>query len=454
MIKKTILLFLIMPFFAVSLFGVIYKKKADSEKESFFIYTDEKGVQIAKEKILKDGKTQFVSGVKISGEVKEFDEDGKLAYIWNYDDNELNGATYKFYPSGEKLYVLNYKNNELDGTAKKFYEDGTLEEKVLYEKGNIQTAEAYLKNGNCYRYSYKDNKLNGVSYLYDKNNRLIESSNYKNNILEGATKKYYLSGSIKSEMEYVRGKLDGYVRHYDEKGYEVNTLLYRDGKEISNMQELEKKDLKNFKSSASGQKQTDHPVIWSGPAQVHLIDSGRVLNELRFFAKNKNLNGKYYVKYRNGQIHYEGSFLNNKPNGVFKTYSPEGKIIATDTYSDGKLTGTSIMYYASGEKFAEFSYDNGKLNGKSNVYKKDGSLITDVNYRNGLMHGTLEVFYESGELCFAAYFSDGIPVGQLRYYFPEDKKLKYLIEFKQGKVCKSIQYSKDGFVEFEFLYDN
>ncbi|MCL2485331.1 MAG: hypothetical protein FWF32_04675, partial [Endomicrobia bacterium] len=307
----------------------------------------------------------------------------------------------------------------------------------------------YLKNGNYYKYSYKDNKLNGISYLYDKNNRLLESSTYKNNILEGSTKKYYLSGALKSEMEYVKGNIEGYVRYFDEKGHEINTLLYKDGKEISNM-----RDERVSQKTASKQKQGEQAVVWQGPAQMHMAESDKMLNEIRFFAKSKNLNGKHSANYRNGQIHYEGSFVNNMPHGIFKTYSLDGKLVAVDNYSNGKLNGKSEMYYVSGEKFAEFRYDKGKLEGKSGVYKKDGSLITEVRYRNGLMHGTLEVFYETGDLCFEAYFSDGIPVGQLRYYFPEDKKLNYLIDFQKGKISKSIKYSIDGFVEFEAAYDN
>ncbi|MDR1695492.1 MAG: hypothetical protein LBR69_02515 [Endomicrobium sp.] len=449
MMKKALILLVIASFFPANLFGVVYKKKESSGKDSFFVYTDKTGAEISREKILPDGGTRFVSGIIISGEVQELGENGKPVYQWNYRNSKPEGPAYKFYPGGEKLYELNYKAGVLSGDARKFYEDGSIAEEAVYVKGEVEgTATVYMKNGNFYKYVYKDNMLNGLTHLYDKNGRLIESSSYKDGVLEGTSRKYYLSGAVKSEMEYSHGKLDGYVRNYDEKGQEVNVLLYRNGKEIGSNQETSSKN-------TPAKADADNTVIWRGPAQMHLTDSNRALNELRFFAKNKYLNGEYKVKYKNGRTHFEGKFKNNKPDGVFKTYSRDGVLIARDIYSNGRLNGTSVMYYATGEKFAEFKYSNGKLHGELDVYKKgdDKTPVIEAKYRNGLMYGSLEVFYESGQLCFEAYFADGVPVGQLRYYFPKDKRLKYLIEFKNGKVYKTVQYSYEGFVEFEDLYE-
>ncbi|MDR1942310.1 MAG: toxin-antitoxin system YwqK family antitoxin [Endomicrobium sp.] len=417
------------------------KKVVTSDKEAFFIYTDEKGSEIAKERIFKDGKTELVYGFKINGEVRELDDNGSILYLWQYVDNQLDGICYKFYASGTVLYELTYKKDVLQGPAKKYYEDGSLAEEVIYINGKVEgTATVYLKNGNYYKYAYKDGKLNGKSSLYDKNNRLLETSMYKNNVLDGITAKYYLSGFLKSDMQYQKGKLKGAVRYYDEKGGEIN--YRKTSSEDDNSYDL-----------SSAKKESKKLLNWNGPAQAYMSESRKMINEMKFLLKIKYLNGKCRSYYKNGKVRFEGNFIDNVPSGIFKSYSLDGKTLTVDNYVYGKLDGVSKLYYSTGEKLAQYRYKKGKISGISTVYNKDGSLISEVGYKNNLLHGTVKSFYDNGALCFEAYFSNGEPVGQLRYYFPDGSgNLKYLVEFNSGKICKSTSFSETGFVEYQAAY--
>ena len=452
MIKQIFILLLAAVLFSQSAYAAVTKKRYSAD---VYIYYDDNDSEIGREKIVK-GHSEFSSGFKINGEVKEVDDKGILLYVWNYKDNKRDGRAVGFYPSGQKMYEFDYYNGVLKGIGVKYHENGSIAEKVFYIEGKVEgPAHVYLENGNYYKYSYMDNKLNGPAYLYDKEHRLLEASTYRDNVLEGENIKYYPSGSIKSEMAYSRGKLEGYSKYYDEKGREVSMLLYKNGKIIDKIHHIDEDENKSASERPAFLKRRGAgSVVWQGPAMTHLNESRKMINEIRFFEKGRRrLNGAYKTYHKNGQVKYEGKFSNNIPYGVFKTYSPEGKIITTDNYSEGKLTGISKMYYATGQKLAEYRYKNGKLEGISSIYNKDGGLIAEAGYKNNLLHGTFKSFYENGQLCFESYFSNGEPVGQLRYYSPSKKnrKLLYLIEFNNGKMRKSTAFSED-IIEFTAEY--
>ena len=128
------------------------------------------------------------------------------------------------------MYELNYSGGLLQGIGIKYLENGKVSEKVFYVDGKVEgPAHIYLENGNYYKYNYEKNKLEGQAYLYDTQHRLLETATYGNNVLEGAYIKYYLSGAVKSEMTYRRGKIEGYARYYDEKGRKTYTYNFVKG---------------------------------------------------------------------------------------------------------------------------------------------------------------------------------------------------------------------------------
>ncbi|MDR2192452.1 MAG: toxin-antitoxin system YwqK family antitoxin [Endomicrobium sp.] len=432
-------------------------KVVTGHKEAFFIYTDEKGTEIAKERILQNGKTELILGTAINGEVRELDEKGSLIYLWRYKDNRLEGLSYKFYPSGAVLYELTYEKDILRGAAKKYYEDGSVAEEVIYEDGKVEgIAKVYLKNGNCYEYSYKDGKLNGKTRLYDSSRRLLETLEYKDNILDGTVSKYYLSGALKSDVKYSNGKENkDSMRIYDEKGRQI-----MEGSEAAKIYgetpDLKKSYVNEKILSPSMARRSGSKILsWQGPAQNHLVESRKMVAEFSFFLKKdgkKKLNGKHRVNYKNGNIRFEGYFVSNRPHGTFKTYLPDGTVVALDHYVNGKLYGVSKTYYSTGLKLAEYEYWNGEINGTSKVYNKNGDIVTEVHYKKNLMHGAFKIFYDDGALCFESYFSNGEPVDQLRYYWPDGKRLRYLVEFSGGGICKSSSFSDNGFEEYSASY--
>ena len=88
----------------------------------------------------------------------------------------------------------------------------------------------------------------------------------------------------------------------------------------------------------------------------------------------------------NGQLIYEGEYLNDKRNGKGREYYPNGKLKFEGEYLNGKRTGNGKKY----DKVYEFlNYDgeylNGKKNGKGREYRKKyfSNLIFEGEYING-----------------------------------------------------------------------
>jgi len=93
------------------------------------------------------------------------------------------------------------------------------------------------------------------------------------------------------------------------------------------------------------------------------------------------MNGKGKIYYKNGNLSYEGDFLDNKAEGY-------GKMI----YEDGE-------YY-----IGEFK--NGKLNGNGKMYYKKGNLKYEGNYVDGKMEGYGKYIFENGEYYIGEFKND------------------------------------------------
>lgn len=115
------------------------------------------------------------------------------------------------------------------------YIDDILEGIVIskYKNGNIQAENNYIKG-----------KLNGVSKQYDNKGKLIREISYQDNLIYGNCI-YYEDGIIQSERYYKNGIEDGPCKDYDKKGNLIheyiihtngertNNICYKNGKKVS-----------------------------------------------------------------------------------------------------------------------------------------------------------------------------------------------------------------------------
>ena len=61
----------------------------------------------------------------LNGDIKQYDDNGKIKSEKNYINGQLNGPFREYYPNGNLMSVGSYKNEQLQGAYKSYYEDGS-----------------------------------------------------------------------------------------------------------------------------------------------------------------------------------------------------------------------------------------------------------------------------------------------------------------------------------------
>ncbi|WP_181882443.1 toxin-antitoxin system YwqK family antitoxin [Helicobacter didelphidarum] len=127
------------------------------------------------------------------------------------------------------------RGNPKNGVVKEYHENGNLAYEVEFKNGKVQGVEkTYHTNGKLrFHVSYKNGKKNGVEKVYGENGKLSMETPYKNNKRDGIEKSYYVDGDIMQETSYKYGKKNGVEKLYDEHGLLHLSIVYENDKAIS-----------------------------------------------------------------------------------------------------------------------------------------------------------------------------------------------------------------------------
>ncbi|MFA8451357.1 MAG: toxin-antitoxin system YwqK family antitoxin [Bacteroidales bacterium] len=119
-----------------------------------------------------------------------------------------------------------------------------------------------------------------------------------------------------------------------------------------------------------------------------------------------------------------------KRQGVWKSYTPEGKLKFTGQFKDDQPYGTFTYYYPTGEKKAVTSFEE-KGMANTQVFHKNGQLMAKGAYKNKKRDGKW-LFYSDydGKLVSEENYSNGIRNGNMINYFPESGKIAEQVNFK------------------------
>ena len=213
--------------------------------------------------------------------------DGSVITVLNYTEGEKDGPYNLYFPNGQLSQSGVYQLGEKDGEWVSWFESGQLQEKVNFDEGLLDgVRELYWQNGNIrLKEQYVDGKAegafqyfleNGLTELVQKhsdgkhlegediyfNGTFIDwfgedrpsyERTFRDTQLHGTFREWHDTGryvlepmadeqsrertekrvvkghQIKREGEYVHGKLDGAVYHYDPSGNLTKTEHYNMG---------------------------------------------------------------------------------------------------------------------------------------------------------------------------------------------------------------------------------
>ena len=200
----------------------------------------------------------------------------------------------------------------------------------------------------------------------------------------------------------------------------------------------------------------------------------------------KNGTGKEY--YLNGELRYEGEYLNDKRDGKGKEYTEEGELIFRGKYKEGE------QWIGIKKIFEEYEDDNeqvikylkyisqikkGKMNGKCKEFDIEGNLIYEGEFSEGKRNGKGKEFFnnkisfegefkegkkwngnaneynEKGNLLFYGTYQNGKKFnGKSCKYFDDEEKLRYELEYKNGLLWNAKGYGKNNSLDFEIIEGN
>ena len=92
----------------------------------------------------------------------------------------------------------------------------------------------------------------------------------------------------------------------------------------------------------------------------------------------------------------ESDYLNNKRNGMYKTYYLNGVVSYEADYVAGKTNGKSSSYYPNGKVSTTGNYHNGWRDGEWNTYDVNGKIRSTMLYKDRILSKTYIYLYQKG----------------------------------------------------------
>ena len=91
-------------------------------------------------------------------------------------------------------------------------------------------------------------------------------------------------------------------------------------------------------------------------------------------------NGHAQIHRPNGSLLMEGDKLNGTRNGVWTSYTEQGRVQSRNDYVDGVLQGQSIVFRPNGAVYYQGEHRDGKQVGPWKFYDEQGNLTKTVVY--------------------------------------------------------------------------
>jgi len=397
-------------------------------------------------------ETTFKNGTPIGPTYNLYYSNGNLKEERKYVDGLENGIRKKFTEDNQLISEESFVNGKMDGLSRYFFQ---LNPK---KNSNNKYIGKKIRGMLLSKFTYKEGVLNGPFKTFQlrrensnsKSNVIRETSGtYKNNLLDGQI--YFYSKNNDLEVKnFVRGVIEGPYKKY------------------------EPKSLRNYKDYVlveEGQYLNDYPY---GDFKRYDPNTKSIIEEFTF-TEGGILNGSVKRYNVEGDIIYEGTYLNNNLDGLIKTFRNNGLLYSKYTFDNGKKDGPFSIYdhqliiFPITEDKLKFFNNNPTIIGSFKYDQLDGPykeykffngvkyLYIDSNYKDGNLHGkyvkyqvdSYRVRYIEDNKVYKweeSNYVDGVLHGSYKEYYDVDiryydqETLKLERTYNNGKIIEETRY--------------
>jgi antitoxin component YwqK of YwqJK toxin-antitoxin module len=133
----------------------------------------------------------------------------------------------------------------------------------------------------------------------------------------------------------------------------------------------------------------------------------KILNQQVYFTNGILEKGFKYF-YANNEIACEGNYVNNKLEGIVRSYYDDGKPYGIRIYSNNLKTGNHKYFYPNGKIELEHNFIDGIKNGFYQAYYPNGKTQEKFYYKMGKQDGVYQYYYENGQLWIEEIYRNGL----------------------------------------------
>lgn len=354
-----------------------------------------------------------------------------------------NGYNVFHYPNGFKLSEGYLRDGKPDGYWITYYVNGN------------KKSEGNRKNF----------MLDSIWIFYAENGDTLEKISYVENKKNGWDIKYYTrldSGvnTVKSKELYLNDKKQGWAYYYYPSGELRLKVMYKD----------------NYKHGKGFEYSKDGRVIAIDEYRYDNLVSRKTVN--RYNEKGEK-DGLWVDFFDDGKIKSEITYQNNLPNGVYKEYNPDGRLVKVERYEFGKLKAVAKnldsikltelkvekKYYPDGKLKAVLVYKDSIYYGTQLFYDRQGNIRAEIYNEVGVKtaegpvdtakvrYGTWKLYYENGKLQAEGNYKKGKREGKWIFYYDTGEKFEegnYIDDYPDGEW---VWYFKNGNIMVVEHYD-
>lgn len=183
--------------------------------------------------------------------------------------------------------------------------------------------------------------------------------------------------------------------------------------------------------------------------RIFVFIIGICIYSLPAFSQKKTYRTQHYS---NGNLKYEGYFVNNEPVGELKRYYEDGKI---KSIQDFKNNHSSVIVFSnSGDTVSKGSYINKIKHGAWCYYSSKGTVAMKENYVMGILDGKSYVFDSAGDTVESISWKNGKMNGERKQFFPQNQPFAIMFYTDNQLSDAFTSYNDNGSIEVEGFYKN